>query len=107
MYCYGSKQYALECFRILSETPVENVIRAVFEFRKAIYLACMFSISITKLLQKMFSALVVFVLCALVQLMATLCSTMPALTKLVVTLQKTKVLTSVELTTGIVEMFIV
>lgn len=74
---------------------------------QAIYLACMFSISITKLLQKMFSALVVFVLCALVQLMATLCSTMPALTKLVVTLQKTKVLTSVELTTGIVEMFIV
>lgn len=74
---------------------------------QAIYLACMFSISITKLLQKMFSALVVFVLCALVQLMATLCSTMLALTKLVVTLQKTKVLTSVELTTGIVEMFIV
>lgn len=37
MYCCGSKQYALECFRILSETPVENVIRAVFEFRKVGY----------------------------------------------------------------------
>lgn len=96
---------------------IKALIRTLFHKRtsfgfffsppQAIYLACMFSISITKLLQKMFSALVVFVLCALVQLMATLCSTMPALTKLVVTLQKTKVLTSVELTTGIVEMFIV
>lgn len=37
----------------------------------------------------------------------TLRSTMPALTKLVITLQKTKVLTSVELTTGTVEISIV
>lgn len=30
MYCCESKQYALEYFRVLSETPVENVIWAQY-----------------------------------------------------------------------------